>query len=485
MKKFDREFCKYIEDFAIKEMFFDGVLIADENGIVRYMRSYKENVIPFTEREALGKHITELYVDIDREQSTLLNVIKGIPTINRETRQTTYNGIYCVFVENTIPVRFEGQIIGAASFIKFVTSYQEEVRVKSDTKTKRLYNSSDIIGEDHAIVHLKEMIGQVAYTDSSVLIFGETGTGKELVAQSIHSQSRRSSGSFIAQNCSAIPNSLLEGLLFGTVKGSFTGAENRPGIFELANGGTLFLDEINSMDMEMQAKILKVIEEKKVKRLGSDKERDLDIRIVAAMNENPLACMKRGGIREDLFYRIAAVQLQVPSLRERRSDIPLLIEHFIHMYNGKMDKHIDGVMTEVMEFFTEYDWPGNVRELRNAIEGAFNFTDERFITIDALPSYLMRMAENGEGQSEKIEESKSAGKVRYDRIKSLPAQEQDSDGDLKSAVEKYEKAYIESRIPMAGSLNELAEMLNISRQNLRYKLKKYGIVLEKKLSTRD
>ncbi len=397
MKKFDREFCKYIEDFAIKEMFFDGVLIADENGIVRYMRSYKENVIPFTEREALGKHITELYVDIDREQSTLLNAIKGIPTINRETRQTTYNGIYCVFVENTIPVRFEGQIIGAASFIKFVTSYQEEVRVKSVTKTKRLYNSSDIIGEDHAIVHLKEMIGQVAYTDSSVLIFGETGTGKELVAQSIHSQSRRSSGSFIAQNCSAIPNSLLEGLLFGTVKGSFTGAENRPGIFELANGGTLFLDEINSMDMEMQAKILKVIEEKKVKRLGSDKERDLDIRIVAAMNENPLACMKRGGIREDLFYRIAAVQLQVPSLRERRSDIPLLIEHFIHMYNGKMDKHIDGVMTEVMEFFTEYDWPGNVRELRNAIEGAFNFTDERFITIDALPSYLMRMAENGEG----------------------------------------------------------------------------------------
>jgi len=228
----------------------------------------------------------------------------------------------------------------------------------------------------------------IADTESSVLICGETGTGKELTAQSIHTSSPRRGKRFVSQNCASIPANLLESILFGTVKGSYTGAENRPGLFELANGGTLFLDEINAMEISVQAKILKAIEEKQITRIGGLEPIPIDVKIVSAINQNPLDCIREGKLREDLFYRLSVVQLIMPPLRERHNDLFYLTYSFIQLYNEKMGRHIIGIDEEVENIFAAYDWPGNVRELKNVIEGAFNVTAAGFIQKKDLPAYM-------------------------------------------------------------------------------------------------
>ncbi len=237
---------------------------------------------------------------------------------------------------------------------------------------------------------IKERIPMIADTDSSVLIYGETGTGKELVAQSIHTASKRRNKKFVSQNCAAIPGNLLESILFGTTKGSYTGAENKPGLFEIASGGTLFLDEINSMEISVQPKILKAIEEKQVVRLGGYEPIKTDIKIVSAVNENPLQCIAENKLREDLFYRLSVVQLNIPPLRERINDLFYLVSHFINIYNTSMHCNLIGIDEEVETIFRGYNWPGNVRELKNVIEGAFNVASARFIQKKDLPEYLTR-----------------------------------------------------------------------------------------------
>ena len=188
------------------------------------------------------------------------------------------------------------------------------------------------------MIKIKDSISQVAQTDSSVLIYGETGTGKEMIAQAIHSASKRTKKKFVVQNCAAIPATLLEGILFGTVRGAFTGAEDHPGLFEIASGGTLFLDEINSMDMSMQAKLLRAIEDKKILRVGGSSPITIDVKIISALNQDPIECVNNKTLRQDLFYRLNVVQFYLPPLRDRRSDIELLTNHFIFNYNLKMNK---------------------------------------------------------------------------------------------------------------------------------------------------
>lgn len=474
MIMFGKDFNEYIENLALKEIFYDAVMIIDGEGVVRHVRVWHDNLATFMINEAVGKHILEVYVDIQAEESTVLNALKGVSTFNRKTTQTAYNGQTCIFIENTIPLKLEGRIVGAVSFAKFMSSCRQDVSIEDRALKgkKEFYDLTDIIGESLPIQRLKEQILHVSRTNSPVLIFGETGTGKELVAQSIHSASDRKFGRFVSQNCSAIPDNLLEGLLFGTVRGSFTGAENKPGVFEFANGGTIFLDEINSMNMPMQAKILKVIEEKKVRRLGSDKEIPVDIRILSAMNEEPRQCVRRGGIREDLYYRLSAVELKLPSIRERKKDIPLLVDHFISFYNHEMHKSVKGVSDQVMNILLNCELPGNVRELRNIIEGAMNFIDYGYITENYLPRFMLSDVPRSE-QNIIAEGKNLGGTIGFDR---------ESGGDLlgytlTEDMELYEKACIEQKMEGVSSLNQLALRLGISRQSLSYKLKKYGIKL--------
>ena len=317
------------------------------------------------EKDVIGKYLLDIYPNLTEDTSGIMRVLKtGKPIFNEEQELRSYKGEILHVVNTTMPIMEEGRIVGAIDVSRYMDpAYGRQyisLSLKESQEPKSLYSVDDIIGNSDSMAVLKEKIPMIASTDSSVLIYGETGTGKELVAQSIHTASRRKDKRFISQNCAAIPSNLLEGILFGTVKGSYTGAENKPGLFEIANGGTLFLDEINSMDIGLQSKILKAIEDKKVTRVGGFDPIATDIKIISAVNQNPLTCVQEGKLREDLFYRLSVVQLNVPPLRERSEDLLFLIEYFINEYNRQMKKSILGLDEEAENILKAYNWPGNV-----------------------------------------------------------------------------------------------------------------------------
>ena len=244
---------------------------------------------------------------------------------------------------------------------------------------ERLYRRVEdqvMVGEGKGMQAVRQLIERVANTDSTVLIYGETGTGKELVAREIHGKSGRATNPMIIVNCAAIPSDLLESELFGHEKGAFTGAtRRRKGSFELAHGGSLFLDEVGSLGMDLQAKLLRALQEKEINPVGSERKRFVDVRIIAATNRDLKEATKKGEFREDLFYRLNVVPIYLPPLRERREDIPSLVEHFLRKYNRKLNKHIQGITEEVMGLLMSYNWPGNIRELENAVERAMILED--------------------------------------------------------------------------------------------------------------
>ncbi|MBI5167679.1 MAG: sigma-54-dependent Fis family transcriptional regulator [candidate division NC10 bacterium] len=250
---------------------------------------------------------------------------------------------------------------------------------------ERLYRRGEdlvMVGEGEEMGKLRQLIERVAATDSTVLIYGETGTGKELVAREIHGKSRRVANPMVTVNCAAIPTDLLESELFGYEKGAFTGATRRKkGSFELAHGGSLFLDEIGSLGLDLQAKILRALQEKEINPVGSERRMFVDVRIIAATNRNLKEATKKGEFREDLFYRLNVVPIRLAPLRERKEDIPLLVEHFLQRYNRKLNKRIQGITEEAMGLLMVYDWPGNIRELENAVERAMILEDGEMLDL--------------------------------------------------------------------------------------------------------
>lgn len=257
--------------------------------------------------------------------------------------------------------------------------------VQLKERLQERYEFANIIGNSGPMQEVFSLIRKVVNADSTILIYGESGTGKELIAQAIHTNSRRRDKPFIKLNCVAIPESLLESELFGHEKGAFTGAiDKKPGKFELANGGTIFLDEIGDMTLATQAKILRVLQEREFERVGGTKTIKVDVRVIAATNKDLSQAIQGKEFREDLYYRLNVVSIQLPPLRERKEDIPLLVEHFLAKYNAKFGKTVKGVTKEVMERLYSYSWPGNVRELENAIERAVIMAHNDLITPDLL-----------------------------------------------------------------------------------------------------
>lgn len=270
----------------------------------------------------------------------------------------------------------------------------EKENVELKTRLRLLEPVPIIIGESPSIKKIKELIKQVAPTDAAVLIQGESGTGKELVARAIHSLSKRARGPFVPVNCAAIPESLMESELFGYEKGAFTGASSpRPGKIEMAEGGTLFLDEIGDMPYPLQAKLLRTLESGEIQRLGSNKIKHVDFRLISATNRELELLVREGKFREDLFYRIDVVRIEIPPLRERREDIPRLVEHFIKEFSEKHHKTVKAVSPEVMRVFLEYRWPGNVRELRNVVEQMIVTAQGPELTLELLPQRLKKREE--------------------------------------------------------------------------------------------
>ena len=368
--------------------YFDNLIIFDTDGRAVYYDSQGTSGI-FGDIDVVGKTLSELYPGVDPEESVIMKAIReGTPTYNLQETTRVLGGRQISHVITVLPIIENGQVTGAVeATINTAVDTRHNIYITPETgrRHRQLYTTEDIISENPLMRRVKEKITKVSRTDSPVMIYGKTGTGKEMVAEAIHTGSARRGKPFMAQNCAAIPANLLESMLFGTVRGSFTGAEDKKGLLEAASGGTVFLDEINNMDMALQAKILKAIEEQKIMRVGDYEQRPIDVRIVAATNEDPLLLVRKHLLREDLYYRLRVIQIDLPALAERQSDIPLLTEYFINKYNKLMHRNIAGVDKDMMDFLLRREWKGNIRELENTIECAFNFAEGAYLTLDDLP----------------------------------------------------------------------------------------------------
>jgi two-component system response regulator PilR (NtrC family) len=326
---------------------------------------------------------------------------------------------------------------------------------------RRLTGLDNIIGQSPKMRSIFDLIQTVAPQTSRVLITGESGTGKELVARAIHENSARAQAPFITINCGAFPETLLESELFGYMKGAFTGAnENRQGLFQAAHGGTLFMDEIGNMSLTMQVKLYRVLQEGKVRPIGSTEESDVDVRIIAATNKEFEKEIAEGRFREDLYYRLSVIPIHVPSLRERREDIPLLTRHFLERFRTTMEKPIEGILPEAMTRLESYDWPGNVRELENTMERAVALETGREISLRVLPDRIAGYAGMSFGSS-------SGG----------PLAEFPPEGiDFERQIADAERRYLQAALGKAeGVRTRASELLNISYRSFRHYAKKHNL----------
>lgn len=346
-----------------------------------------------------------------------------------------------------------------------VQEVSESLRWKKEAgylrrELRRLTGLDNIIGQSPKMRAIFDLIQTVAPQTSRVLITGESGTGKELVARAIHENSLRSQAPFITINCGAFPETLLESELFGYMKGSFTGAnENRQGLFQAAHGGTLFMDEIGNMSLTMQVKLYRVLQEGKVRPIGSTEESDVDVRIIAATNKEFEKEIAEGRFREDLYYRLSVIPIQVPALRERREDIPLLVRHFLERFRKTMEKPIEGIAPDAMSKLEAYDWPGNVRELENTMERAVALETGKEISARVLPDRIL-----GYGAPSSV-----TGVTQGIEIP-------DEGVDFEKAVASTERLYLQAALEKAGGVRTRAsEFLKITYRSFRHYAKKHSL----------
>ncbi len=329
-----------------------------------------------------------------------------------------------------------------------------------------------IIGESQGLTDLYAVLERVADSPTTVLITGESGTGKELVARALHDHSSRRGKPFIKVNCAAIPKELIESELFGYERGAFTGAvTSKPGRFELANGGTLFLDEIGEIPVEMQVKLLRALQESEFERVGGIKTMRVDVRLVAATNRDLKKLITQGTFRDDLFYRLNVVSIRLPALRERASDTPLLVEHFLKKFNERLKKNVTGVEPEALELLSAYSWPGNIRELENVMERAVLFCDASKLRVEDLPAELRGPATTSTSGSVMPPMSADASVD----LGSLPAE-----GGLKEhvkvAMSRLERDLVSRALKQTNNnVTHAARLLKISRKGLQLKMKELGL----------
>ena len=448
----------------------EGVRLADKAGRIAIYNKAMGRLESLEPESVLYHDHLEVLPALTPETSTILTVLRTGEEI-KDLLQTYFNtrGKQISTVNTTIPLNYQGELVGALEIARDITPvkdlsdkvYHLQKQLLKNNQEERSHDTrftlGDIKGESDKIRQVIEYAARAARSSSSVLIVGETGTGKELFAQGVHNASPRRKKPFIAQNCAALPETLLEGLLFGTVKGGFTGAVDRPGLFEQANGGTLLLDEINSMSIDLQAKLLRVLQEGSLRRVGGNREIQVDVRVLAAVNMDPLEAIREKKLREDLYYRLSVVTLYLPPLRERKEDIRLLVQEFIRKYNGLLQLDVEKLSPEVEKLFLQHNWPGNVRELEHLIEGAMNMIVEgKTILPYHLPPAFQRNLQK--------------------MLPSFREGEEYREVDLFQEVEDFEKRIITQALQYArGNITKAASKLGVTRQVLQYKMKKYKL----------
>lgn len=447
----------------IFEQAYDGVIFVDENGIVTRITNAYCRFLGVDPNDAVGRHCTEIIPN-----SRMHIVVKtGIAEIGEAME---VKGKQAVVMR--IPLRENNRVVGAFGQVMFkdiqqVRTLAEKLHLlehrlrfyemELQHYQKHRYTFHDIIGQSASVQEAKALAEKASQSRSTVLLRGESGTGKEVFAHAIHAASVRSSKPFVRVNCGAIPAELLETELFGYEEGAFTGAKKggKPGKFELANGGTIFLDEIGDLPLPMQAKVLRILQEREVERVGSTRLQALDIRVIAATNQHLEKMVANGEFRNDLYYRLNVFPILLPPLRERQGDVLMLSTHLLEKFNHELGFHVERLDEKVAQLFLHYPWPGNVRELQNALERAVNVAETDAVTFDDLPLYLRD----------------SGGQGQNPGLQSLAAE--------LAAAEK--RAILNALKASKGNKAKAASILGIHRTNLYRKMAKYGMTPEEEL----
>jgi PAS domain S-box-containing protein len=432
----------------ILDHFPEGVFMVNTRWQIGYFNRMAEEITGYKREEVLGKFCWDVFrADMCQKDCPMrVSMNTGEVLLDREVEITTKSGQKILILVNSAQLKKQGNaVLGGVETFHYLTCPELEAE-KLETKP-----FADIVGVSPRMQEIIHTLPVIAASDSNVLIQGESGTGKELVARAIHLHSSRRHGPFVAVNCSAIPENLLESELFGYERGAFTGAvSSKQGRFELAKGGTLFLDEIGDLKLELQVKLLRVLEEKAFMRVGGTRKIALEARLVAATNVDLKEAMRQGRFRDDLYYRLFTVPIYLPPLRDKREDIPILVKYFLEKLNRKFDKKVRGVDPKVMKILCRHSWPGNVRELQHVLEYCFVFAKGPLITQRHLP----RLESAWSGRELEL----PLGETDVSPLQALERQ------TILLALEKSQ-----------GSKQEAARMLKISRSKLWRKMRLYHI----------
>lgn len=482
--------------FQILSNFDEGVIITDDTGRIVFYNRAQSKIDRLENGDVVGKPIAEVY-DLDEDTSTIMRCLKsGQTVLHQMLFYRPRNGHPVHAIHSVFPIQGANGFQGAICFIKDSETIEKEIVSSASLQTgpnHELQNGTrftfaDLIGADEQFLHCLKTARSAAGSPSPIMLLGETGTGKEMFVQAIHNYSKRRRNRYIALNCAAIPEHLLESILFGTVKGAFTGALNKPGLFEQARGGTLYLDEIESMPLNLQAKLLRVLQERKVRRLGSEEECGVNVKITSSLNCDPREALRDGLLRRDLFYRLGVVFIEIPPLRRRLNDLDALVRHFLYKHNLGLNTRVQQVSAEITERFRRYPWPGNIRELEHIIEAALNVVEENedTLTVQQLPAHFgSERVEEADGTETHRGEYSNLPTIKDgDRLIDGPAkfnsggtEAEFQNGNGLARIQKQQEKDLICRVlaDADGRIAEAARKLHISRQLMHYKLKKHGI----------
>jgi two-component system, NtrC family, response regulator AtoC len=455
-----------------------NILVVDDEKLIRWSMKQKLGASGYqvSEAEDLQQALRKLQLELPDLITLDLNLPDGSGMdVLKQARQIQPNlPVIIITAFGVVDVAVQALKLGAYDFIEKPINFEklensirnalEAHRLKAQVaqafhSNKTRFSLENIVGRSKAIRDVLELIQRLAMAGATTLLVqGESGTGKDLVSRALHYQSARRDHPFFALNCAAIPETLIETELFGYEKGAFTDAKTlKKGVFEMADGGTVFLDEISEMNLNLQSKFLRVLEDQTFRRVGGVKDISVNVQVVASTNRDLETAAKEGKFREDLFYRLAVVPIQIPPLRERREDIPELVEHFLQRYNTQFRKRVREVSPDGMKMMMNYSWPGNIRELKNAIERAMILADKERIEVEHLP---IRIADPSTANS--LPRAVGSGVVR------LPAEG--------AGLEDIEKRLLEQALQYAhGNKTKASKLLRISRDTLRYKVKKHHL----------
>ena len=478
MDKKDRDIIAALMDGDIPlRPFFEnlphGVVITNESGVIIFYNQAQAQLDGLKPAEVLGVRLSAVYPAGQWPEPKLSAAGHRLP-LSAALQYAPGRGRAVSATVSASPLRLSGQSAGTLYLVAAQPAAAEAgpVRAERAAGPRREKCGFDrLIGRSEKFQKALNLGRSGALSPSPILLSGETGTGKEMFARGVHEHSPRANQPFVAINCSAIPQELLEGMLFGTTRGAFTGAADKAGLFEEANRGTLFLDELDSMPLKLQPKLLRALQERKIRRVGSPHELSLDVKIISAVGGRPEEVVKNGRLRSDLFYRLGVMVINLPPLRERLDDLPLLAGYFIEKHNKILGKRVSGLSAEVLEAFRAYDWPGNVRELEHIIEAVLNVAEgETVITVDLLPDHFSLLPKITLGQYEARDVSRFQDFFHQAEV--------DEAGGFVSLKEK-EKTMIAGALAMtSGNVAKAARLLNISRQLLVYKMKKHRLERE-------